>query len=304
MPDLKKSDLKKQTVLVVGASGRSGGFAAGALARRGVTVRALVRSESAGEIARANGASEIAIGDLRDSNSLKSALQNIDGVYHVGPPFVADEAELGTAMVDAAKRAGIRKFVFSSVIHPANGLANHTSKLPVEQALLRANLDYTILYPATLFQNMAAAWQGVVETGVFAEPFATRARLARVDYRDVAEAAAEALTTDRLAYGSFELAADGMHDRIAIAAIMSDILGRPIEAAELNFSDWVAIAKPPFEGEPLAQLERVFQSYTAFGSAGNSLSLRAILGREPRTLRQFFAELAAASGKRTATAAV
>jgi uncharacterized protein YbjT (DUF2867 family) len=286
---------EERTVLVVGASGRSGGLVAAELARRGVTVRALVRNAAATETARANGATEIALGDLRDLDSLKAALQDVEGVYHVGPPFVTDEAELGISIVEAARRAGIRKFVFSSVIHPANGLANHASKLPVEQAILRANLDYTILYPATLFQNMAEAWKGAAKTGVFAEPFAKAARLARVDYRDVAEVAAEALTSDRLAYGAFELAADGMYNRFEIAGMMSVALGRSVEAAEVTFEQWAAIAKPPFQGEQLAQLERVFQSYSDFGSAGNSLTLRAILGRQPRTLHQFFAELAAAS---------
>lgn len=291
------SEYSNRTLLVVGASGRSGGLVAAELARRGHTVRALVRSEAAARTARANGVAEIACGDLRDPDSLKAALRGVDGVYHVGAPFVADEADLGVAMVEAARRAGIRKLVFSSVIHPANGLANHASKLPVEQALLRSNLDYTILYPATLFQNMAPAWKGIAETGVFAEPFSRAARLARVDYRDVAEVAAEALTGERLAYGSFELAADGMHDRIEIAGIMSAVLGRSVEAAELTFEEWVAVAKPPLEGAQLAQLERVFQSYTQFGSPGNSLTLRAILGREPRTLRQFFTELSAPSRK-------
>lgn len=288
------SDLNRKTVLVVGASGRSGGYVAAELARRGVTVRALVRNEAAAQAARTNGASEVVNGDLRDAESLDGALKGVHGVYHVGPPFVVDETALGVAMVDAAKRGKVGKFVFSSVIHPANGLANHASKLPVEEALLRSNLDYTLLYPATLFQNIAPAWPAVVQNGVFAEPFSNTVRLARVDYRDVAEVAAEALTGDRLAFGSFELAADGMHNRIEIAALMSAVLGRPIEPVELSFKEWAAVAKPPFEGEALAQLERVFASYSAFGSAGNSLTLRAILGREPRTLRQYFEELAAA----------
>lgn len=282
-----------KTVLVVGASGRSGGYVATELARRGITVRALVRNETAPQAVRANGASEIANGDLRDAGSLDDALKGVHGVYHVGPPFVADESALGVAMVDAAKRARIGKFVFSSVIHPANGLANHASKLPVEEALLRSGLDYTILYPATLFQNIAPAWPAVVQSGMFAEPFSNTVRLARVDYRDVAEVAAEALTGDRLAYGSFELAADGMHNRIEIAAVMSAVLGRPIAPVELGFEEWVAVAKPPFQGEALRQLARVFESYSTFGSASNSLTLRAILGREPRSLHRYFGELAA-----------
>ena len=39
------------------------------------------------------------------------------------------------AMVAAAQAAGVRKFVFSGVIHPSiSALTNHAAKLPVEEA--------------------------------------------------------------------------------------------------------------------------------------------------------------------------
>src|SRR5919109_791911 len=198
-------------ILVIGAAGRTGGLVAQELARRGADVRALLRNRNAAAAAQANGASEIIIGDLRDPDSLKEAVAGADGVFHIGPAFAPDESEMGTAMVEAARRAGVRKFVFSSVIHPNNArLANHASKLPVEEAILMSRMEYTILYPATFYQNIAPAWEAIIRTGVFAEPFPKSVKLARVDYRDVAEVAAEALMGDRLAYGSFELCAGQM----------------------------------------------------------------------------------------------
>src|SRR5688500_352983 len=38
-------------------------------------------------------------------------------------------------------------------------------------ALFRSDLEYTILHPANLMQNLAGAWHAVLEGGVFAEPF-------------------------------------------------------------------------------------------------------------------------------------
>ncbi|MGO4712642.1 NmrA family NAD(P)-binding protein [Bradyrhizobium sp. 2TAF24] len=280
-------------ILVVGAAGRFGGLVTTELARRGATVRALLRNPASEAAARANGASEIVIGDLRRPDRLPAALDGIDAVFHLGPAFVADEAELGVALVDVAKLSGVRKIVFSSVIHPTNGdLANHRSKLPVEQAIFTSGLDYTLLYPATVFQNLAAAWPAILATGVFVEAFAANAALARVDYRDVAEVAAEALTGDRLSGGAFELCADDALNRHQIAALIGDVLGRRIEAAELGFREWVEMARPPYDARQLAQLERVFQSYSRYGSRGNSLTLTAILKRPPRTLRDYVAHLA------------
>jgi len=281
------------TVLVVGASGRFAGLVVPELVRRGATVRAFVRDPGKESVIRMNGAAEVAVGDLRDRPSLERALQGIDGVFHIGPAFAADEADLGIRVVEAARQSGVRKIVFSSVIHPTNiRLANHASKIPVEDAIFASGIDYTILHPAMFFQNIAGGWQSVIERRVFAEPFPIRTRVARVDYRDVAEVAAIALTEDRLAFGTFELCA-AMPDRSEIAAVMSDVLGRPIKPSEAPFDEWAAHL--PLSPDQKELLAKVFETYAASGSGGNSLVLRAVLGREPRSLRQYIEDLASAA---------
>jgi uncharacterized protein YbjT (DUF2867 family) len=283
------------TVLVVGAAGRFAGLVVPELASRGVKVRALVRNDEKATTARRHGASEIALGDLRDIESLEAAAREVDGVFHIGPAFVADEAELGSRMVDVARRAGVRQFVFSSVIHPTNiSLKNHASKVPVEDAIFRSGMQYTILHPAAFFQNIAAGWRDAREHGVFAEPYPSSATIARVDYRDVAEVAAMAFTGDRLAYGTFELCAV-MTNREQIVALMSGVLGRRIAAGELSFEQWAAKAELAYDEQQLQMFAKVFDHYAAHGTGGNSLALRAILGREPRTLRRFVEELAVQS---------
>lgn len=278
-----------QTVLVVGATGRFAGLVVPEIARRGGVVRALVRDPSKEAVARANGASEVAVGDLRDRQSLKRAMAGVDGVFHIGPAFVADEAALGVSIVEVAKRSGVRKIVFSSVIHPTNTwLANHASKIPVEDAIFASGMDYTILHPAMFLQNIAASWNSIIERGVFAEPFPIHTRVARVDYRDVAEVAALAFTDTRLAYGTFELCA-GMPNRIEIADTMSKVLGRRIEPSEVPFDEWAAGL--PLDRDQKGLLSKVFQFYAVSGSGGNSLVLQAILGREPRSLHQYIVDL-------------
>jgi len=96
----------------------------------------------------------------------------------------------------------------------------------------------------------------------------------------------------RLAFGTFELCA-AMPDRSEIAAVMSDVLGRPIAPGEASFNEWAAhLPLGPDQKELLA---KVFKSYAASGSGGNSLVLRAVLGREPRSLCQYIEDLASAT---------
>ena len=281
-------------VLMVGANGKFAKLVVPELTKRGVTVRALVRESGKEDEARQAGASEIAIGDLGKPETLRAAAGGVDGVFHINPAFAPDEAGMGVAMVEAAKAAGVRKFVFSGVIHPSiSKMTNHLEKQPVEEALYESGMNFTVLQPTMFMQNLEAGWKTVTEKGHFALPYSTQKKASYVDYRDVAEAAALALTGDTLDYGTFELCAPGMVNRVELARMMSEALGRPVEAGELPYDQWAEAAGIP-DGPLREGLKRMYADYDEYGfPGGNALVLRAILGREPRTLEQYVRELAA-----------
>lgn len=274
------------TILAVGAAGKFAGLVIPALAQRGARVRGLIRNPAQAGQVRNNGATEIAVGDLTDLASLDRAFRGVEAVFYVAPAFIPDEAKVGKAMVDATIRAGVRRFVFSSVIHPVlSGLVNHAAKALVEEAALNSDLEYSFLHPTVYFQNYAALWPRVVETGVLAEPWSPDTRFSRVDFRDVAEAAAIALTEDHLLYGTFELCSAGNLNRREIASLIGEILDREIRV-ERRDPDAMGKIPPP--------IRTMFEHYDHHGLLGSPLSLRAILGREPRTMRAYFEELAVA----------
>lgn len=229
--------LNQPKILVVGATGKFARWVIPELMRRDAVVHALVRNDARAAVARSLGVAEVFIGDLRNTDSLAEATRGMDGVFHIGPAFTPDEAAMGIAIVEAAERNGVKKFAFSSVIQPTNTrLKNHASKIPVEEALYSSRLEYTILQPANFMQNIGIAWPSIILHGRFGEPFPKDIKIARVDYRDVAEVAAIALTEDKLAFATLELAA-GMFSRNDVIAAISAELGRPIEAFEPSFSE-------------------------------------------------------------------
>jgi len=276
-------------VLMIGATGHYAGLVLPELTKRGVTVRALVQDDAKAAEARQRGAAETALGNLTDPASLRAAAAGVDGVFHINPAFAPNEVEMGQNMVAAAQAAGVRKFVFSSVIHPSLSLSNHAAKRPVEEALYNSSLNFTVLQPTIYMQDFLDSWPKVAETGQLAIPYSKQAQVCYVDFRDVAEAAALALTTDRLAYGTFELCAPGLLDGVATAALMSAALGRPVEATEVPAAE-AAKTMPPALREGLTAMNAAYGKYGFAG--GNALVLRAVLGREPRTLPQYFQELA------------
>ena len=280
-------------ILVVGATGRFAGLVVPELTRRGATVRALVHDSGKEPAARQAGAEETVVADLNEPDTLPAAVKGVDAVFHIGPAFAPSEARMGISLVHAAKNADVRKFVFSGVIHPSIAkMRNHSEKLPVEEAMLESGMNFAILQPTMFMQNLAASWPRIVESGRFALPYSTQARACYVDYRDVAEAAALALTSDRLDYGTFELCAGGMLNRIELAALMSEAAGRKIEATQISFEEFATQSKIP-EGPLREGLRKMYEDYDQFGfPGGNDLVLRAVLEREPRTLRAYLGELA------------
>jgi uncharacterized protein YbjT (DUF2867 family) len=277
---------------MVGATGRHAHWVLRELTKRGVEVRALVRNEERAQVARDNGAAETVIGDLREPVSLIDAVAGMEGVFHIGPAHAAAEAAMGLAMVDAVRAAGVRKFVYSGVIHPSiSAMTNHAAaKLPVEEALYSSELDFTVLQPARFMQNFERSWNDVVEHDRLAQPYSLAVKMCSVDYRDVAEVAALAMTGNELSYGTFELCAPGMQDSHETAAILSEVLGRPITAVQIPLDQFASqLPEGPFR----QGMTRMMAHYDRHGlPGGNALVLRAILGREPRSLKDYFAELA------------
>jgi uncharacterized protein YbjT (DUF2867 family) len=221
---------------------------------------------------------------------LAAAVAGLDGVFHIGPAFAPNEAELGVAMVDAARAAGVRKFVFSGVIHPSiSAMVNYRAKVPVEEALYTSGMDFTVLQPAVFMQNMERTWDVIVAHGRLAMPYSASSKMCWVDYRDVAEVAAVAMTGDELGYGTFELCAPGLLDRTEVGAICSDVLGRswpPKHPSTSSRRNWP-------QGPVRDAMMPMMAHYDRCGFAGgNALVLRSMLGREPRSLANYFSELA------------
>src|SRR6266705_4645296 len=104
----------EKLIAVIGATGQQGGGVLRALqAREGFKVRALTRSP--GEHREL--ADEVVEADLNRSGTLKAAFEEVHGVFLVTNfrEAGADELKQATAAVRAAKDAGVKHFVWSTL---------------------------------------------------------------------------------------------------------------------------------------------------------------------------------------------
>lgn len=279
-------------VLAIGAAGSSAGMVVPALVRRGVEVRGLVHDPSKEAAAKQAGATETVVADLGDIDSIARAADGVEGLFAIIPAFDPNEAGLGVNMVQAALSAGVRKVVFSSVYHPSlTALSNHRSKQPAEAALYESDLDFAILQPAMFMQQLASSWQSAHQDGTITAPYSADSRMAYVDYRDVADVAAEAFVNERLDYGTFELAAPGMFTRHDLAGLMGEALGKTVTARTTSFEDFADGVGMP-DGALRDGLKTMMDHYDAHGfHGGNSVVLETLLGRAPTTVQDYITQL-------------
>ena len=157
-----QADHNPLKVFAVGAAGPSASLVVPELLKRNVSVRAFIHKQEDQASVQKLGISDIVVGELSDPAAVAKAVEGMDAVFYIAPAALENEAEVGKQFVTAAKLAGVRRVVFSSVIHPVlSVLVNHADKAPVEEALLDSGMEYVFLHPAMFFQNIASGWAKV-----------------------------------------------------------------------------------------------------------------------------------------------
>jgi uncharacterized protein YbjT (DUF2867 family) len=154
----------KLTVLVSGATGQQGGALARVLLDKGHHVRAMTRNtESEKAIALAGAGAEIVQADLTDPAALAEAAKGVDTIFAMSTPFeagMATETSQGLNMIEAAKRAGVKHLVYTSVAGAdlKTGIPHFDSKYAVEEVLTASDVPYTIIAPVFFMENWTGPW--------------------------------------------------------------------------------------------------------------------------------------------------
>ncbi len=250
-------------ILVAGATGVLGSEVVRRLLARGKKVRAMVRATSkpeAVEPLRKAGA-EIVIGDLKDRKSLDAACAGVDGVVtgvsaittaREGDSFDVTDGEGNKALMDAARKAGAKKFVlvsFDADRSPDCPLAQ--AKRSAEEHLKKSGLDYTILHPSLFFES----WLGPM---LFADTAAGTARvygegtkpIRYVAVADVAELAVQSLTSPRASRATIPFGGPEEISQRDAVAMFEEAFGKKFAVTEVPEAaleaQWKA-AENPFD---------------------------------------------------------
>ena len=266
-------------IVVTAAGGRTGAAVVRSLWARGLRVRGLVGgSQPRPELTALS--ADVVAADLRDPASVEPLLEGAEALYLIWPNFDPGETEGATALLAAARRAGVGRVVYHSVLRPqARSMPHHAAKDRVEEALDAGGLRWRVLQPCAYADNLDGQLADVAASGVLRSTWGLEQAQSLVDLRDVAEAAAVLLTEDGLDGGTFEAVGPEMLSAPRLAELLAAHLGRDVRA-----EDAVPEGPVPPREEYAAHCARLmFDHYRAHGFTGSPRVLEALLGRPART---------------------
>jgi uncharacterized protein YbjT (DUF2867 family) len=278
-------------ILVTAARGNQGRLLIPRLLAAGVALRACVRSDESARALRAAGVTDVVVGDMSDPDVLAQAVDGVEKVYYVGPALHPEERDMGIAAIDAARAAGVRHFVFSSVLHAIiTDLVQHEIKRDLEEYLISSGLEFTILQPANYMLDHRL--KPAFAEGVFRLSWALDRLQSMVDLGDVTEVAAAVLAeSDRHTGATYELVAPGRYTAHDLAKIISGVAGREVIAEQIDSEAFLkaalgadSAAQFPYEARLLRAISK---RYSTHDFIGNPNVLTWLLGREPTTFEQF-----------------
>ena len=280
-------------VLVLGGTGTIGSQVVRELLSRGAEVSVLTRDPKK---SLPQGVRAVA-GDLLDPATVRSVFAGMDGVFLLNA-LGTTECHEGLMAVDGARLAAVKKLVYLSVhdVDKAPHLPHFGAKIAVEAAIRSSGIPFTILRPNNFFQNDTWTKDALLGFGVYPQPIGD-VGLSRVDVRDIAEAAAIALTSDGNDGRTINLVGPEVHTGASTAEIWGNVLGRRITYAGNDLDAWEKQSLaylPPFLVFDLRLMYAFFQEHGLKATAEDVERQTGLLGHAPRRFEAFAAETARA----------
>lgn len=278
-------------ILITGATGSIGRDVVAGLTAAGAPVRVFVRDPLKARALPGFDHAELAAGDYGRPETLAPAMDGVERMLLV-PPTEPDWGRAQSAIVEAARRAGVRHVVKVSVIgagpdeRPYTLRAHHAG----ERELEASGMAWTHLRPSSFMQNLATFYAATIAAESAFYQCTGEHPMSLIDTRDVAEVAVLALTERGHEGAVHTLTGPEAITYAEVARRLSAVLGREIRYVDLppdeykramagaGLPDWAASEIADLYGRSLIQDGR---------AAEITATLRELLGRPPRGFDEF-----------------
>jgi len=270
-------------ILVTGSTGNVGSRLVRELLARGQSVRAFTRS---GDRSRFDPKVEVVAGDFTDLSSLRKALDGVSQMYLLSAGEDLEQHEANA--IEAAKGARLELLVKHSVA----GAQYKATDFPRwhragEERIEQSGIPYVFLRPASFASN-ALYWADSIKSQGAVYGALGDAALPVIDPEDIAAVAAVVLTSPGQPGKVYELSGPEPLTSEQQVNILAEVVGRPLKY--VNVPDQAAreamlgMGMPPRYVEAMIGLIQTLRSLGRIEPTGD---VKAVLGREPRSFRQW-----------------
>jgi NADH dehydrogenase len=276
-------------ILVVGATGYLGGEICRRLTAKGQQVRGLIRATSDPDtVARLRGMGvATVVGDLRDRRSLDAACAGVSTVistatsvrsHQPGDSIETTDREGQSTLVDAARGAGVKRFVYvsySGQIGTDDPLT--VAKRTVEKRLRESGMTYTILRPSYFMESWLSPALGFDYGAAKATIYGSgQNKLSWISLGDVAEFAVRSLDAPTAKNAAIELGGpEALSPRDAVK-VFEEVSGRRFELQQVPENALVAQRDAATDS-----LQRTFAALMLALAHGDPIPMGETLSRIP-----------------------
>jgi uncharacterized protein YbjT (DUF2867 family) len=278
--------VRKPTVLVTGATGKTGGATAAELLQRGYPVRALVhRDDVRAERLRAAGA-DVRLGSLEDPVAVREAMQDVQRAYFC-PPLEPGVLRRAAIFADAARDARLEAVaVLSQWLVDATHLSIHAREKYLAGRIFEwaGDLGVITINPGWFADNYMAALEPISQFGLMALPLG-QGENAPPSNEDIARVIAGALIDPAPCIGkSFRPTGPRLLSPDEIAAVFARVLGRKVRYQNAPMTLFLKFGRSiGLSNFILTQLYFFLEDYQrgSFAVGAPTDVVREIGGREP-----------------------
>jgi len=278
--------------LVVGATGLLGGEICRLLAAEGKPVRGLVRSTSdRAKFERLQGLGvEIVEGDLKDRPSLTAACRGASAVISTasstlsrqeGDSIQSVDREGQLSLIEAAKAAGIERFVLISFPNMNVEFPLQSAKREVEQHLKESGMTYTILQPSFFMEVWLSPGLGFDAANATAQIYGTgQNKISWISYQDVAKFAVASLDNPAAENAVIELGGPEALGPLEVVKIFEELRGEAFKIQHVSEEQLRAQKE-----EATDSLQESFAGLMLGCAQGSVVDMRGVLEKFPLQLR-------------------
>ncbi|WP_138494445.1 SDR family oxidoreductase [Paenibacillus pinistramenti] len=278
----------RRGILVTGATGNIGLYAAKWLQEKGRVVKAAVTRPERAKAIIGPGIEAVRF-DFLNPETYRDALAGTDRILLIRPPALNKPEQL-YPFIDAARSEGILHIVFVSLLGAErNPFPPHHR---IEKYIRQSGIGYTFLRPSFFMQNLTGPHRmDIKEHSDILIP-AGHAKVSFIDTRDIGEAAARILIEPERHNGrSYSLTGPEALTYSDAAHIFSEVLGRRITYSNPSLSKFRKAMLSRGLPKGYVNVMAVLYLTTRFGMASRvTTELEGLLGRPPVQLAQFAAD--------------